>query len=75
MPVAQSSNVMEYDYNSETGQFVIQFVNGAVYRGEMSQTEYDTFHQLGSKGSYVRNNMAGRLTMMLPPNKQTRRRR
>ena len=50
MPVAQSNNVQEYDFNSETGRIVIQFVNGAVYQGQMDQTEYDIFHQSGSKG-------------------------
>ena len=75
MPVAQSNNVQSYDYNPETQRLVIQFVNGAVYQGQMEQTEYDTFHQSGSKGSYVQHNLRGRLSMMVPANKQIRRRR
>jgi hypothetical protein len=74
MPIAQSSHVQEYSFNPETGQVVIQFVNGAVYRGDMEQTEYDAFHQSGSKGSYVQNNLRGRLTMVAPPDQKTRRR-
>ena len=74
MPVAQSNNVQEYSYDPETARLVIQFVNGAVYQGQMEQTEYDIFHQSGSKGSYVQNNLRGRLSMMVPANKQTRRR-
>ena len=74
MPIAQSSHVQEYNYNKQTGRLVIQFVNGAIYQCEMGQTEYDTFHQSGSKGSYVQNNLRGRLVQMAPPNKQARRR-
>ena len=74
MPVAQSNNVQEYHYDPDTEVLVIQFVNGAVYRGRVSQTEYDIFHQSGSKGSYVQNSLRGRLSMMVPANKQTRRR-
>lgn len=72
--IAQSSHVQEYDYRPEDGRIVIQFVNGAVYQGKMSPTEYDTFHQSGSKGSYVQNNLKGRLTMIVPAMKQSRRR-
>ena len=74
MPVAQSNNVQEYDFNADTGRLVVQFVNGAVYQCQMDQTEYDIFHQSGSKGSYVQNNLRGRLSMMVPANKRTRRR-
>ena len=73
--IAQSSHVQEYDFNPDTGRIVIQFVNGAVYQGRMSQTEYDSFHQSGSKGSYVQNNLRGRLEMLVPAMKQSRRRR
>ncbi len=75
MPIAQSSHVQAYNYDPETQRIVISFVNGAVYQGQMSQTEYDIFHQSGSKGSYVQNNLRGRLSMMVPANKQIRRRR
>ena len=74
MPVAQSSHVNSYEYDPATGTITIQFVNGAVYTGHMGQAEYDIFHQSGSKGSYVQNSLRGRLQMVIPAMKQTRRR-
>lgn len=74
MPVAQSSHVQQYEYDPETRTITIQFVNGAVYAGRMDQTEYDNFHQTGSKGAYVQYKLKDRLTKVqsAPPAQRKR---
>lgn len=75
MPIAQSAHVQSYEYDAERGVVTIQFVNGAVYEGPMSESEYWNFHQSGSKGAYVNDKLRGRLTKIVSAPPGTRKRR
>jgi hypothetical protein len=53
LKVHQSSNIQASSFDPSTGVLTLQFVNGAIYQVPgYNQTDYDTFKQAGSPGTY-----------------------
>ena len=56
----QSTHLAGADYDEETAQLTIQFVNGAVYRySNVPQTSADVLFQSSSPGSYFHDKIRG----------------
>lgn len=60
MPIAQSSHLQEYSYDSESRTLTVQFVNGSIYQySGVPANVYWGLQQNGGAGSYFHAKIRG----------------
>ena len=52
MPALKSSNIASADYDDDTGEMTVVFVNGGEYAGQVPRAIYEGLIESTSPGSY-----------------------